>query len=127
MDRAYAEPLDVPRLATTARVSRAHFTRTFKSTFGQTPHQYLLSRRMERATALLREGRLSVTEVCFAVGFTSLGSFCTQFRRLVGESPGAYRDRAHPDLSRLPDCLVRMWTRPVALSVFEKPAADPAA
>src|SRR6185437_1261362 len=85
MDRAYAEPLDVPALARRAGVSRAHFTRSFKHTFGETPHQYLMSRRMERAKSLLRAGDLSVTEVCFAVGFSSLGSFSTQFRRFVGE------------------------------------------
>ena len=115
MDRAYAEPLDVVALAQSAGVSRAHFNRSFKRTFGETPHQYLMSRRMERAKMLLRAGELSVTEVCFAVGFSSLGSFSTQFRRFVGDSPSAYRRRAaQPDLERLPACLVARWTRPVA-------------
>ncbi|MFL6055966.1 MAG: helix-turn-helix domain-containing protein [Actinoallomurus sp.] len=115
MDRAYAEPLDVSLLARSAGVSRAHFARMFKRAFGETPHRYLMSRRMERAMALLRAGDLSVTEVCVAVGFSSLGSFSTQFRRFVGESPSAYRSRtAAPDLERLPSCFVRRWTRPTA-------------
>jgi AraC-like DNA-binding protein len=112
MDRAYAQPLDVTGLARGACVSRAHFARCFKDAFGETPHQYLMSRRMERAKALLRAGELSVTEVCFAVGFSSLGSFSTQFRRFVGESPSAYR-QAHPPAAELvPGCFQRMWTRP---------------
>lgn len=115
MDRAYAEPLDVPALARSARLSRAHFNRCFRRAFGEAPHRYLLSRRLERAKALLRAGDLSVTEVCLAVGFTSLGSFSTQFRRFVGESPAAYRRRAGSvEADRLPGCLVRMWTRPQA-------------
>ena len=113
IDRAYAAPLDVPALARSAHVSEAYFSRSFKAAFGETPHQYLLRRRMERAKALLREGDLPVTEVCLAVGFTSLGSFSTQFRRLVGESPTAYRDRAgHDELAVVPGCLVRRFTRP---------------
>jgi AraC-like DNA-binding protein len=113
MDRAYAEPLDVTLLARSAGVSRAHFARMFKRAFGETPHRYLMSRRMERAMALLRAGDLSVTEVCVAVGFTSLGSFSTQFSRFVGESPSAYRSRTiAPELERLPSCFVRRWTRP---------------
>jgi AraC-like DNA-binding protein len=94
-------------------VSRAYFSRSFKAAFGETPHQYLMTRRMERAKALLRDGDLSVTAVCFAVGFSSLGSFSAQFKRLVGESPSAYRERdGHGELARLPNCYVRMWTRP---------------
>jgi transcriptional regulator GlxA family with amidase domain len=115
MDRAYAEPLDVELLARYACLSRAQFNRTFKRAFNETPHQYLLSRRMERAKALLRAGDMSVTDVCLAVGFTSLGSFSTQFRRLVGESPTAYRERAaqwNRTLARVPSCLQRKWTRP---------------
>ena len=87
IDRAYAEPLDIAALARSASVSPAYFSRSFKAAFGETPHQYLMSRRMERAKALLRAGDLSVTEVCFAVGFTSLGSFSTQFKRFVGDTP----------------------------------------
>jgi AraC-like DNA-binding protein len=108
IDRAYADPLDVPALAGRAKVSRAHFSRSFKRTFGETPHRYLMSVRMEHARR-----RLSVTDVCTAVGFASLGSFSTQFRRFVGESPSAYRDRAHhPGLDRIPGCFVRMRSRP---------------
>lgn len=113
IDRAYAEQLDVVALARSASVSQAYFSRSFKSAFGETPHQYLMSRRMERAMALLRAGDLSVTEVCFAVGFSSLGSFSTQFRRFVGDSPSAYRQRdGHAELAKVPSCYVRMWTRP---------------
>lgn len=113
IDRAYAEQLDVSALARSASVSPSYFGRSFKAAFGETPHQYLMSRRMERAKALLRTGDRSVTEVCMDVGFTSLGSFSTQFRRLVGESPSAYRSRTnHADLARLPACYVRIWTRP---------------
>jgi AraC-like DNA-binding protein len=115
IDRAYASPLDVPALARSAHVSEAHFSRSFRAAFGQTPHQYLLSRRMERAKALLRRAELSVTDVCVAVGFSSLGSFSTQFRRFVGVSPTTYRERGEPeDLSRVPGCLVKRFTRPVA-------------
>jgi AraC-like DNA-binding protein len=114
IDRAYAAPLDVPALARSAHVSPAYFSRSFKAAFGETPHHYLLRRRMERAKALLRAGELPVTEVCLAVGFSSLGSFSTQFRRFVGESPTAYRERAgHDSLAVIPGCLVRRFTRPV--------------
>jgi len=114
IDRGYAEPLDVPALARSAYVSVDHFSRSFKAAFGETPHRYLLRTRMERAKALLRAGELSVTEVCFAVGFTSLGSFSTQFRRFVGESPLSYRRRVRnrDDLAAIPSCLVRRYTRP---------------
>ena len=113
IDRAYAEQLDIAALARSASVSQAYFSRSFKSAFGETPHQYLMSRRMERAMALLRAGDLSVTEVCFAVGFSSLGSFSTQFRRFVGDSPSGYRQRdGHAELAKVPSCYVRMWTRP---------------
>lgn len=114
IDRAFAGPLDVPALARSAYVSEDYFSRSFKAAFGETPHRYLLRRRMERAKALLRAGELPVTEVCLAVGFTSLGSFSTQFRRFVGESPTSYRRRAHDhdDLATIPSCLVRRYTRP---------------
>ena len=113
IDRAYAEDLDVDALARSAAVSPAYFSRSFKAAFGETPHHYLMTRRMERAKALLRAGELSVTDVCVAVGFSSLGSFSAQFKRLVGESPSDYRGRdGHDELARLPNCYVRMWTRP---------------
>lgn len=117
IDRAYAQPLNLDALARSAAVSPSYFSRSFKAAFGETPHQYLISRRMERAKALLRTGELSVTEVCMAVGFSSLGSFSSQFRRVVGENPSTYRNRGgHPDLAKLPGCYVRLWTRPRALS-----------
>jgi AraC-like DNA-binding protein len=125
MDRAYAADLDIPALARSTHVSQAHFSRSFKATFGETPHQYLLSRRMERAKALLRSGELSVTEVCLAVGFTSLGSFSSQFRRFVGDNPSDYRARTVPDeLAGVPGCLVKRHTRPRpdSSAVLEKPA-----
>jgi AraC-like DNA-binding protein len=113
IDRAYAEQLDIPALARSANVSEAYFSRSFKAAFGETPHQYLMSRRMERAKALLRKNELTVTDICLAVGFTSLGSFSTQFRRFVGASPTAYRDRdGHHELARLPGCFVKLYTRP---------------
>jgi AraC-like DNA-binding protein len=112
IERAYAEPLDVEQLASAAGVSRAHFCRVFKEAYGETPYQYLMSRRIERAKAMLRARDLSVTEVCLAVGLTSLGSFSTQFRRIVGMSPSEYRARmAGTDTGRLPSCLVRAWGR----------------
>ncbi|MEQ4204130.1 AraC family transcriptional regulator [Actinopolymorpha sp. B17G11] len=115
IDRAYAEQLDIPALARSANVSETYFSRSFKAAFGETPHQYVMSRRMERAKALLREDELSVTEICLSVGFTSLGSFSTQFRRFVGDSPTAYREReGHADLARLPGCYVKRYTRPRA-------------
>ena len=113
IDRAYADDLDVKALARSAAVSPAYFSRSFKAAFGETPHQYLMSRRMERAMALLRTGDRSVTDVCVAVGFASLGSFSTQFRRFVGVSPNQYRQRdGHEELGKVPSCFVRMWSRP---------------
>ena len=126
IDRAYPSPLDVPALARSAHVSQAHFSRSFRAAFGETPHRYLLRRRLERAKALLRQGELSVTDVCLAVGFTSLGSFSTQFRRFVGQSPTAYRERGeHEELSRVPGCLVKRYTRPTARSGAEPGVAPP--
>ena len=113
IDRAYAAPLDVPALARSAHVSEAYFSRSFRAAFGETPHRYLLRRRMERAKALLRDGDLPVTEVCLAVGFSSHGSFSNAFRRHVGVTPTAYRESAHPpELAAVPGCLVRRYTRP---------------
>ena len=96
MDRAYAEPLDIPSLARIAHVSEAHFIRIFRGTFGETPHRYLQRRRVERAMFLLRQTDRSVTEVCLEVGFTSLGTFSRTFRDIVGESPSGYRKTAVP-------------------------------
>jgi transcriptional regulator GlxA family with amidase domain len=113
MDRDYAEPLDVPALARTALMSAGHFSRSFRAAYGETPYNYLMTRRIERAKALLRRGDLSVTEVCFAVGCTSLGSFSSRFTELIGESPSAYRARAHDDGANIPACVAKMYTRPV--------------
>lgn len=112
MDRAYAEPLDVPRLAREARMSPGHFQRSFKEAFGETPYAHLMTRRIERAQALLRLGTMSVTEVCMNVGCTSLGSFSARFTELVGETPSAYRARAHDELRGVPGCIARDVTRP---------------
>jgi transcriptional regulator GlxA family with amidase domain len=113
MDRDYAEPLDVPLLARGALMSPGHFSRSFRAAFGETPYSYLMTRRIERAKALLRRGDLSVTEVCFAVGCTSLGSFSTRFTELVGESPSAYRARSHDDGATIPPCVAKIYTRPI--------------
>ena len=112
MDREYAEPLDVPSLARTALMSTAHFSRRFREAYGETPYSYLMTRRIERATALLRRGDMSVTEVCFAVGCTSLGSFSARFTELVGRTPSAYRAADHGDLLLLPGCQAMVLTRP---------------
>ena len=109
MDRDYAQPLDVAALARIAVLSPSHFTRRFRSTFGETPHQYLYRRRIERAKWLLRSSDLSVTDICFDVGYTSLGTFTRAFVRLVGETPGAHRARG--PLPPAPGCIVRAWTR----------------
>ncbi|MEV7075960.1 helix-turn-helix transcriptional regulator [Streptomyces sp. NPDC091972] len=112
MDREYTEPLDVPALARTALMSPGHFQRSFRAEFGETPYGYLMTRRIERAKALLRRGDLSVTEVCMAVGCTSLGSFSSRFTELVGETPSAYRARSHEEAAGIPPCVVRRHTRP---------------
>jgi AraC-like DNA-binding protein len=110
MDRAYAEPLDVPTLAALAHVSPAHFIRTFRATFGETPHRYLQRRRVERAMFLLRTTDRSVTDVCLAVGFSSLGTFSRVFREVVGETPSAHRRRG--PLPAAPSCFAMAWLRP---------------
>jgi AraC-like DNA-binding protein len=110
MDRAYADPLDIPALARIAYVSEAHFIRTFRATFGETPHRYLQRRRVERAMFLLRSTAASVTEICLETGFNSLGTFSRTFADIVGESPTAYRDRG--PLQPVPSCFAMAWTRP---------------
>ncbi|GGN63608.1 hypothetical protein GCM10011579_032180 [Streptomyces albiflavescens] len=112
MDRGYAQPLDVPALARIAHVSPAHFTRTFRATFGETPHRYLQRRRVERAMFLLRESDRSVTDICFQVGFTSPGTFSRTFSAIVGHSPRTYRRRAAA--ADVPTCFTMAWTRPSA-------------
>ncbi|WP_344589224.1 helix-turn-helix transcriptional regulator [Actinomadura vinacea] len=113
IDREYAQPLDVPALARTALMSPGHFSRSFRAAFGETPYSYLMTRRIERAMALLRRGDLTVTEVCFAVGCSSLGSFSSRFTELVGETPSAYRARAHGWDGAIPACLAKIYSRPV--------------
>lgn len=110
MDRSYAEPLDVPALAAIAHVSPAHFIRTFRATFGETPHRYLQRRRVERAMYLLVQTRRDVTEICFEVGFTSLGTFSRTFSHIVGESPSRFRTHAKP--IPVPNCFAMAWLRP---------------
>ncbi len=110
MDRRYAEPLDVPTLARIAHVSEAHFIRTFRATFGETPNRYLQRRRVERAMFLLRSGDRSVTDICMDVGFASLGTFSRVFRDIVGESPSVYRRRG--PLPPVPTCFAMAWARP---------------
>jgi AraC-like DNA-binding protein len=111
LDRAYAEPLDLDALAARAGYSRFHFARTFRAAYGDTPGHYLTRRRVERAMDLLRTANLTVTEICHLVGFTSLGSFSTRFKELVGVSPTEYRERAVRDHGRppIPGCFVLMW------------------
>jgi AraC-like DNA-binding protein len=112
MDREYSRPLDVAELARTALMSSAHFSRQFRATYGETPYGYLMTRRIERAKSLLRRGDLSVTEVCFEVGCSSLGSFSARFTQLVGETPTAYRARDHSALAGIPGCVAKDMTRP---------------
>jgi transcriptional regulator GlxA family with amidase domain len=110
MDRAYAQPLDIPALARIASVSEAHFIRTFRATFGETPHRYLQRRRVERAMYLLRATNRSITDVCLDVGFSSLGTFSRIFREIVGDSPSTYRERG--PINAVPTCFAMAWTRP---------------
>jgi len=113
MDRDFEQPLDVPALASSAAMSTGHFSRSFKTAFGESPYSYLMTRRIERAKALLRRGDLSVTDACFAVGCTSLGSFSSRFTELVGESPSAYRARNHEPAAVIPPCIVKVRTKPI--------------
>jgi transcriptional regulator GlxA family with amidase domain len=111
MDRDYAKPLDVPAMARAALMSPAHFSRKFRAAYGETPYAYLMTRRIERAKALLRQGR-SVTDTCVAVGCTSLGSFSSRFAEIVGETPSRYRARDHRDLEVVPSCVSMTAMRP---------------
>ncbi|HEV2360095.1 MAG TPA: helix-turn-helix transcriptional regulator [Acidimicrobiales bacterium] len=112
MDREFAEPLDVPALARTALMSAAHFSRRFREVYSETPYSYLMTRRVERAMALLRRGDLTVTDVCFMVGWSSLGSFSARFTELVGETPSDYKSRTHDDLPVISPCQTMVVTRP---------------
>lgn len=112
IDREYAEPLDVPTMAGKALMSPAHFSRQFRAAYGETPYSYLMTRRIERAMALLRAG-VSVTDACMAVGCTSLGSFSSRFTEIVGETPTSYRTREHRAVKAMPACVAKTHTRPV--------------
>ncbi|HEX3268992.1 MAG TPA: helix-turn-helix transcriptional regulator [Gaiellaceae bacterium] len=120
VDARYGDPLDVPALARAAHLSAAHFSREFRREFGETPHQYLLTRRLERAAALLRNTDHAVSDICLAVGLRSVGSFTTSFGRAYGLSPTAYR-AAHPpqNRARIPTCVQLAWARPRSSSFRE--------
>lgn len=113
IDREYAQPLDVEALARDAHISAGHLSRQFKLAYGESPYAYLMTRRIERAMSLLRRGDLSVTEVCFAVGCQSLGTFSTRFTELVGIPPSAYREQAEDETVDLPTLVVKRVTRPI--------------
>jgi AraC-like DNA-binding protein len=126
-DARYREPLDVPTLARAARLSPAHFSREFRREFGETPHQYLLTRRLERAAALLRTTDRSISDICFTVGLRSVGSFTTSFGRAFGVSPSTYR-ASHPpaaDNAFIPTCVLRAWARPQSSSFREDSPTQP--
>ena len=130
IDREYASPLDVPTMAQRALMSPAHFSRQFRAAYGETPYSYLMTRRIERAMAMLRAG-VSVTDACMAVGCTSLGSFSSRFTELVGEAPSVYRAREHGAALAMPDCVAKVHLRPVrhaaAPSRIREAAAEAAA
>ncbi|WP_328530792.1 helix-turn-helix transcriptional regulator [Nocardioides sp. NBC_00368] len=113
IDREYAQPLDVEALAAGVHMSAGHLSREFRKAYGEPPYSYLMTRRVERAMTLLRRGDLSVTEICFAVGFGSLGTFSTRFSELVGMSPSVYRDKATSGGDGIPPCVSKQVTRPV--------------
>jgi AraC-like DNA-binding protein len=113
IDREYAQPLDVEALARGVNMSGGHLSRQFRRAYGESPYSYLMTRRIERAMALLRRGELSVTEVCFAVGCSSLGTFSTRFAELVGVSPSVYRRRAGRSTAGMPPCVTKQVTRPI--------------
>jgi AraC-like DNA-binding protein len=113
MDREYAQPLDVEALARDAHMSAGHFSREFRRAYGESPYSYLMTRRVERAMALLRGGELRVTEVCFEVGCSSLGTFSTRFTELVGVPPSVYRRQAAGAMDGIPPCVVKQVTRPI--------------
>jgi len=112
MDRDYAQPLDVPAMARAALMSPSHFSRRFRAVYGETPYSYLMTRRIERAQSLLRAGSMSVTDVCVAVGCTSLGSFSSRFTEIVGETPSQYRARDHSGRTVVPSCVDKVASRP---------------
>jgi AraC-like DNA-binding protein len=123
MDRAYAEPLDVRAVAAVAHCSEAHFSRSFRAAFGETPHRYLQRRRVERSMFLLRETERSITDICFDVGFTSLGTFSRTFHEIIGETPSSYREGNEPMVA--PNC-VQMWAMRPRYGAGEAPGGEPA-
>src|SRR4030081_1621588 len=124
MDRDYAQPLDVEALARGVNMSAGHLSRQFKSAYGESPYSYLMTRRIERAMALLRRGDTSVTDVCFAVGCSSLGTFSTRFTELVGVSPTIYRRDAAHATAGMPSCVAKQVTRPVRNREAPRPASQ---
>ena len=123
IDRDYAQPLDVEALASGVNMSAGHLSRQFKLAFGESPYSYLMTRRIERAMALLRRGDLSVTDVCFEVGCSSLGTFSTRFTELVGVPPSVYRHRSAHDTAGMPPCVAKQITRPIRNQ--EAPSNEP--
>jgi AraC-like DNA-binding protein len=123
IDREYAQPLDVEALARDAHMSAGHFSRAFRRAYGESPYSYLMTRRIERAMALLRRGDLSVTEVCFEVGCASLGTFSSRFTELVGMPPGAYRRQEASATAGMPPCVAKQVTKPIRNR--EAPVAEP--
>jgi len=124
IDREYAKPLDVAELARGAHMSSGHLSRRFREAYGESPYSYVMTRRIERAMALLRNSDLSVTEICFAVGAQSLGTFSTRFKELVGVSPSEYRRRSFGELDGVAPCIVKRFTRPVRNREASGPAAQ---
>ena len=124
VDREFARPLAVAEVARVALMSPAHFSRQFRSAYGETPYSYLMTRRIERAKAFLRQG-MTVTDACFAVGCTSLGSFSSRFTEVVGETPSQYRARDHSGLADVPTCVAAFVTRPQRRAGSEKPVRQP--
>lgn len=123
IDREFAHPLNVEDLARGVHMSAGHLSREFRRIYGEPPYSYLMTRRIERAMTLLRRGDLTVTEICFAVGFSSLGTFSTRFSELVGVSPSAYRDDSSRSVEGIPPCLARQVTRPVRNREAQVPAS----
>jgi AraC-like DNA-binding protein len=126
IDREYAQPLDVEALARGAYMSAGHFSREFRLAYGESPYAYLMTRRIERAMALLRRGDLSVTEVCFAVGCSSLGTFSSRFTELVGVPPSTYRHQAAGATAGMPSCVAKQVTRPIRNREAGTPEPQPA-
>jgi AraC-like DNA-binding protein len=123
VDREYAQPLDVPAMAARALMSPGHFSREFRAAYGETPYSYLMTRRVERAMALLREG-MSVTDACMTVGCTSLGSFSSRFTEVVGMTPSVYRAQEHNAVLAMPACVAKVRTRPIRDRAGDQQARD---